>query len=136
MHGYVGRRDPNEQDVRREDMISPTLLPLVAACRFAASRFPFSPFSVIFTNEVRDKVVMDSLITHARNNHNFELKMVAHRRGRSDTSDCRILISVGNGESFAFLYDGNNWPTALAGCNFSTTQVEESCIYRTKSYEI
>ena len=29
--------------------------PSVAACRFAASRFPFVPFSIIFSSEVREK---------------------------------------------------------------------------------
>ena len=93
--------------------------PSAAACRFAISRFPFSPFSVIFTQDVREKVVVDDLIKHARENRNFELKTVAYRRGRTETNECRILIFVENTESFAFLYDQSNWPATLAGFEFS-----------------
>jgi hypothetical protein len=60
--------------------------PSLAACRFAATRFPFSPFTVIFTQVVREKIVVDDLINHARNNSNFELKTVAYRRGEGEQS--------------------------------------------------
>ena len=94
--------------------------PSTAACRFATTRFPFSPFSVIFTQEVREKLVIDDLIKHARNNSNFELKTVAYRRGRAENNEWRILIFVENSESFTFLYDRNNWPATLVGCPFTT----------------
>jgi hypothetical protein len=94
--------------------------PSVAACRFATTRFPFSPFSVIFSQEVREKIVVDDLIKHARDNLNFELKTVAYRRSRTDNDECRVLIFVENSESFAFLYDHGNWPATLAACQFST----------------
>ena len=29
-----------------------------AACRFATSRYPFAPFSVIFSQEVREKTIV------------------------------------------------------------------------------
>jgi hypothetical protein len=94
--------------------------PSLAACRFATTRFPFSPFTVIFTQEVREKIVIDDLIKHALNSSNFELKTVAYRRGRAENNECRILIFVENSESFTFLYDQNNWPATLAGCPFTT----------------
>ena len=50
-----------------------------AACRIATSRFPFSPFSVIFTQNVREKIVVDDLIKHEGENLSFELKTIAHR---------------------------------------------------------
>ena len=93
--------------------------PSIAACRFATSRFPFSPFSVIFSQEVREKLVIDDLMKHALDILNFELKTVAHRRGRSYDNEHRILIFVENSESFAFLYDSGNWPTILANCQFT-----------------
>ncbi|CAF3404734.1 unnamed protein product, partial [Rotaria sp. Silwood2] len=51
------------------------LQPNIAACRFATTRFPFSPFSVIFAQEAREKLVIDDLTKFIRGNVNFELKM-------------------------------------------------------------
>ena len=48
--------------------------PSWAACRYATTRFPFSPFTVIFSQEVRDRLVVDDLIKHASEHFNFELK--------------------------------------------------------------
>ena len=39
--------------------------PTITACRYAASRYPFSPFSVVFTQEVREKLIIDDLIEYA-----------------------------------------------------------------------
>jgi hypothetical protein len=112
------RNQVNQGEVNSGDNNQPQ--PSVAACRFATSRYPFSPFSVIFMQEVREKIVIDDLINHARNNVNFELKTVAYRRGRAENNECRILIFVENSESFAFLYNHDNWPTTLAGNQFTT----------------
>ncbi|CAF4172105.1 unnamed protein product, partial [Rotaria sp. Silwood2] len=57
--------------------------PTTAACRFATTRYPFSPFSVIFSHEVREKTVIDDLIKNASEKFNFELRLVAYRRGRA-----------------------------------------------------
>ncbi|CAF4912616.1 unnamed protein product, partial [Rotaria socialis] len=94
--------------------------PSMAACRYATSRFPFSPFSIIFSQQAREKIVIDDLIKHANDNCLFELKTVAYRRGRSENNECRILIFVENSESFSFLYERSNWPTTLAGQEFTT----------------
>jgi len=80
--------------------------PSIIACCFATSRFPFLPFSVIFSHEVREKIVVDDHIKPALNNCDFELKTVPYRRERTENhNECRILISVKNRESFAFFYD-------------------------------
>ncbi|CAF5188460.1 unnamed protein product, partial [Rotaria magnacalcarata] len=42
-----------------------------AACRFATTRFPFSPFTVIFSQDVREKSVIDDLTKHASETLNF-----------------------------------------------------------------
>ncbi|CAF4870533.1 unnamed protein product, partial [Rotaria sp. Silwood1] len=94
--------------------------PSMAACRYATSRFPFSPFSVIFLHQVREKVVIDDLMKHAKENFHFELKTIAYRCGRSENNECRILVFVENSESFSFLYERGNWPTTLAGHEFTT----------------
>ncbi|CAF1294330.1 unnamed protein product, partial [Didymodactylos carnosus] len=74
-----------------------------AARRFATTRYPFSPFSIIFMDEVRDKTVVEDLIKHAFEKLNFELKTVAYRRGRTENNECHILVFRENTESFAFL---------------------------------
>jgi hypothetical protein len=90
-----------------------------ASRRFASTRYPFAPFTVIFTQDVREKVVVDDLIKHAQVNSSFELQTIAYRRGRSEDNQIRILIFVENAESFSFLYNHSNWPTTLAGCQFT-----------------
>ncbi|CAM4837362.1 unnamed protein product [Rotaria magnacalcarata] len=93
--------------------------PISALCRFATTRFPFSPFSVIFSQEVRDKVVIDDLTKHASEHLNFDFSMVAYRRGRAENNECRILIFVENSESFVFLNNQENWSTSLSGSNYT-----------------
>ncbi|CAF2958646.1 unnamed protein product [Rotaria sp. Silwood2] len=46
--------------------------------------------------------------------------MAAYRKGRAENNECKILIFVENSESFLYLYKEENWPTTLAGNNFST----------------
>ena len=62
-------------------------------------------FSILFQQEVREKSVVDDLITHALKAFNFELKTVAYRRARAENNECRVLVFVENTESFSFLYD-------------------------------
>ena len=93
--------------------------PTTAACRFATTRFPFSPFPVIFSQDVREKTVIDDLTKHASEILNFKLRLVAYRRGRAENNECRILIFVEDSESFMFLYYQENWPTSLAGTEYT-----------------
>jgi hypothetical protein len=58
----------------------------------------------IFSQEVREKIVVDELIQHALNKCGFELKTNAYRRGCTENNEFRILIFVENSESFTFLY--------------------------------
>ena len=90
-----------------------------AACRFATSRYPFAPFSVIFSQKVREKTVVEDLITHASDHWKFELKTAAYRKGSSENNEYRILIFVENSESFVFLHDQSNWPNTLADCQYT-----------------
>lgn len=96
------------------------LEPSEDACRFASTRYPFSPFSIVFTQDVRDKIVVDDLSKYIRETFNMELKLIAYRRARTVNNECRILIFVENIESFLILFDQKNWPATLASCNFTT----------------
>ena len=88
--------------------------PFEAARRYATSCFPFSPFSVIFAKEVREKTVIEELTEHATRTFGFELKIVAYGRGRSDDNEHGILIFSESSQSFTFLYEQDNWPSGLA----------------------
>ena len=90
-----------------------------AACRFATSRYPFSPFTVTFSQEVREKTAVEDLIRHAVDNWSFELKTVAYRRGRLENNEHCIVIFVDNSYSFVFLHDQKNWPNTLADRQFT-----------------
>ena len=79
-----------------------------AACRFATSRYPFAPFSAIFSQKVREKTVVEDLIKHASDHWKFELKTVAYRKKSSENNEYRILIFVENSEWFVFLHDQSN----------------------------
>ena len=57
-----------------------------AACRFATSRYPFAHFSVIFSQKVREKTVVEDLIKHSSDHWKFELKTVAYRKGSSENN--------------------------------------------------
>jgi hypothetical protein len=61
---------------------------------------------------------VDDLITHVRNSYSVNVKMAAYRQGRSDAKEWRILIFVEASESFAFLWNLNNWPTKLTENDF------------------
>lgn len=93
--------------------------PSTAAYRYATSRYPFAPFATVFNQEVKEKLVINDLINHARNVLNFDLKIIAHRRGHAENNEHRLLIFVENTESFAFLYDQANWPMLLANVQFT-----------------
>ena len=113
---------PNRNSTETRELVDPNdkeQVPSTAACRFASTRYPFAPFSVIFSQEVREKTVVDDLIKHAFDNSNFELKTVAYRKGRSENNEHRTLVLIENIESFVFLYNHSNWPTTLANCQFT-----------------
>ena len=112
-----GTQQQNGVGVENADATNPLLSE--AACRYETTRFPFAPFSITLERETRDKVIVDGLVKHAQDNHNFKVKLAAFRRGRAESNQCRILLFVEDSRSFAFLLDDNNWPAKLAGLDFS-----------------
>jgi hypothetical protein len=87
-----------------------------AACRFASTRYPFSPFLVSFKIVAKDKLMIDELIKHA-NEINVELKIAAYRHKQTENDYC-ILVFVEDLDSFCFLNSYANWPTHLCGESF------------------
>ena len=82
-----------------------------AAYRFASTRYPFSPYVISFKTAVKDKLVIDELVKHAKE-QNVELKIAAYRHKQVE-NDHRILLFVDNIDSFCFLTNNSNWPTRL-----------------------
>ena len=76
---------PNRNSTETRELVDSNdkeQVPSTAACRFVSTRYPLAPFSVIFSQKVREKTVVDDLIKHGFDNSNFELKAVAYRRER------------------------------------------------------
>ena len=90
-----------------------------AARQFAIARYPFSPFTVVFSQEAREKAVVEDLIRDAADNWNFELKTIACRRGRLENNEHHTLIFVENSDSSIFLHDQRNQPNTLADRQFT-----------------
>ncbi len=61
-------RDMNQQITQ---LSNNALESSTTGCRFATNPFPFSPFTVVFPQEVRDKVAVDDLTKHAKENFQF-----------------------------------------------------------------
>ena len=82
-----------------------------AACRFASTRYPFSPFMISFKTAVKDKTVIEELFEMAKK-EGVTLKIVAYRHKQAANDYC-ILVFVENIESFCFLMNDTNWPALL-----------------------
>ena len=103
---------------------------VVAACRYATSRYPLSSSTVILSQDVHEKLLTENLIKHESANFNFELKMIAYRRERSESDDFRILLFMENSEWFVFFYDQSKWSATLVGCAFETKLSRSHLKYR------
>lgn len=89
----------------------------VAARSFATTRYPFAPFHVIFKSNVKDRLVIDEVVKHAKEQM-VELKVVSYRHKLGDNG-YSLLIFVDNIESFCFLNIDTNWPNRLVNVEFS-----------------
>ena len=87
-----------------------------AACRFATTRYPFAPFHLTFKSIVKDKPIIDELVTGAQAVH-MELKIAAYRH-KLVNNIFSLLIFVEDIKSFCFLNKETNWPKSLAGGTF------------------
>ena len=92
------------------------------AQRFAASRYPFSPFILKFNvDKINDKAAIDELLNYSKINYNFELDLAGFRlsSNRCNTNECNLLIFVKNSSSFSFLYSDIKWPARLINETFA-----------------
>ena len=88
-----------------------------AACRFASTRYPFSPFTISFKTTVKDKTVIDELVEIAKK-EDTSLRIVAYRH-KQVAGDYCILVFVENIESFCFLTNDASWPAHLCRETFT-----------------
>jgi hypothetical protein len=91
------------------------------AKRFAQSRYPFSPFVIKMKQNIRDKIIVDFLCKHVKDNHHFDLELAGYR-GTVDndpTGGYKILSFVKNIDSFAMLFDQKIWPQEMCGHSFN-----------------
>ncbi|CAF4693793.1 unnamed protein product [Rotaria sp. Silwood2] len=90
------------------------------AQRYATTRYPFSPFVVHFKDDVRDKLVMEHLVNHSKQQFGFDLRIVSYRRSQVNCfrGEYDVLVFVESTGSFEFLFDDAHWPSQLVGKNF------------------
>ena len=62
--------------------------------------------------------VVDELIRHSLNEHQFNLELVTYRGIHTENNKSRILIYVENNESFSFLNNFHHWPATLVNYDF------------------
>ena len=89
----------------------------VEARRYAQSRYPFSPFIIETDQNIRDKIIVESMCKYAKDNHNFNLEIAGYRRaGENGASGrYRTLVFVKDIDTFAFLLDQKVWPQQIGG---------------------
>jgi len=109
------RNNPDQHTVSDQANQQPVKI-TSAAYRFAASRYPFPPFTILFKTAVTDKLIIEELVKHSKE-QNVELKITTYRQKQVE-EDNYILVFVGDIDSFCFLNNDSNWPTHLCGETF------------------
>jgi hypothetical protein len=109
------RKNPDQHTMSDQTNQQPVKI-TSAAYRFASSRYPFPSFTISFKTAVTDTLIIDELVKHAKK-QNVELKIAAYRHKQVE-EDNRILVFVGDINSFCFLNNDSNWPTDLCGETF------------------
>jgi len=109
-HAFSGKHPTPSASARQLSEVS------AAACKFATTRYPFAPFHIVFKSSVKDKLAIDELVKHAKE-QDMELEIAAYRHKFSD-KDYSLLVFVDNIESFCFLAKDENWPVRLSQESF------------------
>lgn len=91
------------------------------AKRFAQSRYPFSPFVIKMKQNIRDKIIVDFLCKHVKDNHQAVLELAGYRCTVDDDPSYgyKLLLFVKNIDTFALLLDQKVWPKEMCGHSFN-----------------
>ena len=91
------------------------------AQRYATTRYPFSPFVIHFKDNVRDKLVVEHLVNHSKQQFKFGLQVIGYRRSQVNCShgEYDVLVFVETTDSFEFLFEDAHWPSQLVGKDFT-----------------
>ncbi|CAF4929865.1 unnamed protein product [Rotaria sp. Silwood1] len=92
------------------------------AKRFAQTRYPYPPFTLLFkSSKINDKLIINELINFCKENYSFDLDLAGFRMSanRCSTNECNLLIFVKNSLSFSFLLTDIKWPEAFGGVAFT-----------------
>ncbi|CAF1196020.1 unnamed protein product [Rotaria sordida] len=76
------------------------------AKRFAQSRYPYPPFTLLFkSSKINDKTIINELINYCKENYSCDLDLAGFRTSsnRCNINECNLLIFVKNSLSFSFL---------------------------------
>ncbi|CAF1331014.1 unnamed protein product [Didymodactylos carnosus] len=83
--------------------------PSQQARRYAETRFPFPPFMVKFTQDVKEQGILNELDDYFAKVRKIKLELDGHRLKQRR----ELLLFVKNRHVFLVLFDTNNWPTTL-----------------------
>ncbi|CAF1290399.1 unnamed protein product [Rotaria sordida] len=70
--------------------------------------------------DIRDKLIVEDLCKFAKDKHQFNIDVPGYRRTSTTSTheEYKILLSVKNIETFAFLLDEKIWPQELCGLKY------------------
>jgi hypothetical protein len=85
------------------------------------TRYPFSPFVIHFKDDVRDKLVIEHLVKHLKEQLDFDLQVIGYRRSQVNCiqGEYDLLVLVETTNSFEILFDETHWPSQLVGKDFT-----------------
>jgi hypothetical protein len=65
------------------------------AQRYAVTRYPFSPFVIHFKDDVRDKLAVEHLVNHSKEQLDFVLQIIGYRKSQVNCRNNRLIrISI------------------------------------------
>jgi hypothetical protein len=93
----------------------------IQAQRYAMTRYPFSPFVIHFKDDVRDKLVIEHLMKHAKEQLDFVLQIIGYRKSQVNCirGEYDVLVFVETTDSFEFLFNDVHWPSQLVGKDYT-----------------
>ncbi|CAM4833870.1 unnamed protein product [Rotaria magnacalcarata] len=88
------------------------------ARRYAETRYPFPPFIIKFTQDVDEKVIINSVLKHFNDIYKANIILAGHRLKEKR----ELLLFVDNRESFVMFFDDDKWPNTLNSIDYVKTR--------------
>ena len=84
------------------------------ARRYAETRHAFPPFVIKFQQDIEEKAIIQSILSHYTITYKVDIVLAGHRlKNKRD-----LFLFVENRVSFAILFDDDKWPTTIDSLNY------------------